>query len=47
MLDKKGHLVLIDFGTAEITNCKILSEKFKEHIFKLKKKSDELIELNN
>lgn len=42
MLDNKGHLKLIDFGTAEITNCKILSAQFKEHILKLKQKSDQL-----
>ena len=24
MLDKRGHLKLIDFGTAEITNCNII-----------------------
>lgn len=42
MLDSKGHLKLIDFGTAEITNCKILTPQFKEHILKLKQKSDQL-----
>lgn len=42
MLDRKGHLKLIDFGTAEITNCKILSNQFKENILKLKQKSEEL-----
>jgi hypothetical protein len=42
MLDKRGHLKLIDFGTAEITNCKLLSQQFKEHILKLKQKSDQL-----
>ena len=42
MLDKNGHLKLIDFGTAEITNCKLLSNQFKEHILKLKQKSDQL-----
>jgi hypothetical protein len=42
MLDKKGHLRIIDFGTAEITNCKILTQQFKEHILKLKQKSDQL-----
>lgn len=29
MLSKDGHLKLIDFGTAEITRCKILDQKFK------------------
>jgi hypothetical protein len=29
MLDKRGHLKLIDFGTAEITNCNILKPEFK------------------
>lgn len=42
MLDRRGHLKLIDFGTAEITNCKLLTAQFKEHILKLKKKSEEL-----
>lgn len=42
MLDRKGHLKLIDFGTAEITNCKLLSAEFKEHIRELKQKSDQL-----
>lgn len=42
MLDKRGHLKLIDFGTAEITNCKLLSVQFKEHILKLKQKSEKL-----
>ena len=41
MLDKSGHLKLIDFGTAEISECSILKPEFKEHIIKLKKKSDE------
>lgn len=41
MLDRKGHLKLIDFGTAEITNCTLLTPQFKEHILKLKKKADE------
>ena len=29
MLSKKGHLKLIDFGTAEISRCKIVDEAFK------------------
>ena len=41
MLDKRGHLKLIDFGTAEITECSIVKPEFKEHIIKLKKKADE------
>ena len=41
MLDKSGHLKLIDFGTAEISECSILKPEFKEHIIKLKKKADE------
>lgn len=32
MLSKDGHLKLIDFGTAEITRCTIVDEKFKEDI---------------
>ena len=47
MLDKKGHLRLIDFGTAEITNCKLLKPQFKEHILSLKKKSDEIVKQND
>lgn len=43
MLDKRGHLRLIDFGTAEITNCTLLKPQFKEHILTLKKKSDEIV----
>ena len=41
MLDKLGHLKLIDFGTAEITKCKIISEEFKAYINNLKQKSEE------
>jgi serine/threonine protein kinase len=29
MLDSQGHLKLIDFGTADITNCTLLSNEFK------------------
>jgi hypothetical protein len=29
MLSKNGHIKIIDFGTAEISNCKIISDKFK------------------
>ena len=42
MLDKRGHLKLIDFGTAEITECSIVKPEFKESIIKLKKKADEV-----
>ena len=45
MLDKLGHLKLIDFGTAEITKCKIISEDFKAHIHNLKQKSEEKTQL--
>jgi serine/threonine protein kinase len=41
MLSKRGHLKLIDFGTAEISNCTILKPEFKEHIIKLKQKADQ------
>ena len=41
MLNKHGHLKLIDFGTAEISECSIVKNQFKENIIKLKKKSDE------
>lgn len=41
MLNKYGHLKLIDFGTAEIMDCSIVKPTFKENIIKLKKKSDE------
>lgn len=41
MLSKRGHLKLIDFGTAEISNCKLLKPEFKEHIIKLKQKADQ------
>ena len=37
MLSKDGHLKLIDFGTAEITRCTILDQKFKDDIEKQKK----------
>jgi len=37
MLSKDGHLKLIDFGTAEITRCTIVDEKFKKDIEKQKK----------
>lgn len=37
MLSKNGHIKIIDFGTAEITRCKIVDEKFKEDIAKQKK----------
>ena len=40
MLSKNGHLKLIDFGTAEITKCNIVSDKFKEDIAKQKKNSN-------
>ena len=43
MLDRRGHLKLIDFGTAEITNATILKPEFKEHILKLKQKADQLL----
>lgn len=39
MLSKEGHLKLIDFGTAEITRCTLINEKFKEDIAKQKKSS--------
>lgn len=39
MLSKDGHIKLIDFGTAEISRCTIIDEKFKEDIEKQKKKS--------
>jgi hypothetical protein len=42
MLDKRGHLKLIDFGTAEISGATILKNEFKEHITKLKQKSDQV-----
>lgn len=29
MLSKDGHIKLIDFGTAEISRCTILDQKFK------------------
>ena len=41
MLDKLGHLKLIDFGTAEITQSTILKPQFKEQIIKLKQKQQE------
>lgn len=41
MLDHSGHLKLIDFGTAEITQCTLLKPEFKEHITKLKKKAED------
>lgn len=37
MLSKDGHIKLIDFGTAEISRCTILDEKFKDDIEKQKK----------
>ena len=37
MLDLDGKLKLIDFGTAEITRCKILKEEFKTRIESQKK----------
>lgn len=37
MLSKERHLKLIDFGTAEITKCNIVNEKFKEDIENQKK----------
>ena len=40
MLSKEGHLKLIDFGTAEITKCTLINEKFKEDIAKQKKSSN-------
>ena len=36
MLDRRGYLRLIDFGTAEITNASVLKSEFKEQILKLK-----------
>ena len=42
LLDKRGHLKLIDFGTAEISECSLLKPEFKEHVIKLKKKAEEL-----
>ena len=38
MLDCYGHLKLIDFGTADISNSKITSKDFKDRILKLKQK---------
>jgi hypothetical protein len=38
MLDSQGNLKLIDFGTAEITNCNIISQQFKDKINELKNK---------
>lgn len=37
MLSKNGHLKLIDFGTAEFSSSKIVSQDFKERINKQKK----------
>lgn len=37
MLSKDGHLKLIDFGTAQITRCTILDQKFKTDIENQKK----------
>lgn len=39
MLSKNGHIKLIDFGTAEITRCTLLDEKFKTNIAEQKKAS--------
>lgn len=41
MMDKRGHLKLIDFGTAEISECTILKPGFRENIIKQKKKLEE------
>lgn len=36
MLTSEGHIKLIDFGTADITNCTLISDNFKEKLAKLK-----------
>ena len=40
LLSKHGHIKIIDFGTAEISDCLLLSEEFKERVLKMKKKCD-------
>lgn len=44
MLSKTGHIKLIDFGTAEISKCKVISQDFRDKIEgqkKVKKTYDE------
>lgn len=37
MLSKAGHIKLIDFGTAEISRCKVISQEFRDQIESQKK----------
>jgi len=36
MLTKEGHIKLIDFGTADVSECTILPESFKEALKAMK-----------
>lgn len=38
MISRDGHLKLVDFGTADITNASILPETFKDRIEEMKRK---------
>lgn len=38
MVSRDGHLKLVDFGTADITNTNIVSESFKKRIEEMKEK---------
>lgn len=37
MLSKNGHIKLIDFGTAEISKCRLISQEFRDKIESQKK----------
>lgn len=39
MLSSTGHLKVIDFGTAEISKCTLVSNSFKDKIEKMKEKA--------
>jgi hypothetical protein len=41
MLSETGHIKIIDFGTADISESKILKESFKEKIASMKQKNKE------
>lgn len=45
MLSREGHLKLIDFGTADISNSDLISEAFKERINQMKTKKKEEYEI--
>jgi hypothetical protein len=38
MISRDGHLKLVDFGTADITNTSVLTEAFKDRIEEMKRK---------